>query len=101
VTPIDVHYPLKEVDDVTYHLSPGFSVESMPATPATAWPDHAVFQIAAKSKDDTVSVGRMLVYNYTILAPNDYPGLHDFYQKVATADQQQIVLTRAPVVKGN
>ena len=34
-------------------------------------------------------------------SPKDYQNLHDFYQKVATADQQQLVLTRAPVAKGN
>jgi hypothetical protein len=86
---------------VTYHLAPGFTVESLPQAPSAAWPDHAVLKIAAKTEGDSVTVDRLLVYNYTILAPKDYPGLHDFYQKVATADQQQIVLTRTPVVKGN
>jgi hypothetical protein len=32
----------------------------------------------------------------------DYPDLHDVYQKAATADQQQIVLSRAAAAaKGN
>ena len=101
LTPIDVHYPLAETDDVTYHLSPGFTVESLPQAPSATWQDHAMLKIAAKTEGDAVIVGRMLVYNYTILAPKDYPNLHDFYQKVATADQQQVVLTRVPVVKGN
>jgi hypothetical protein len=35
------------------------------------------------------------------LPSKDYGDLHDFYQKVATADQQQLVLTRAQVAKGN
>jgi hypothetical protein len=34
------------------------------------------------------------VYNYTILDPKEYGSLHDFYQKVAAADQQQITLAR-------
>jgi uncharacterized protein DUF3857/transglutaminase superfamily protein len=101
LTPIDVHYPLAETDDVTYTLAPGFTVESLPQAPSAAWPDHAVLKIAAKTQGSDVIVGRLLVYNYTILAPKDYPSLHDFYQKVATADQQQVVLTRTPVAKGN
>jgi hypothetical protein len=102
LTPIDVHYPLIEQDDVTYHLAPGFAVESLPPTTPALWPDHAFLKIAAKSQGDAVSVGRVLVYNYTVLGPKDYANLHDFYQKVATADQQPLVLTRSAVVaKGN
>jgi hypothetical protein len=102
LTPIDVHYPLLEQDDVTYHLAPGFAVESLPPTTPALWPDHAFLKIAAKSQGDAVSVGRVLVYNYTVLGPKDYANLHDFYQKVATADQQPLVLTRSAVVaKGN
>jgi hypothetical protein len=33
--------------------------------------------------------------------PKEYGSLHDFYQKVATSDQPQLVLTRASVAKGN
>ncbi len=36
-----------------------------------------------------------MAYNFTLLDPKYYSDLHDFYQKVATADQQQLVLTRA------
>jgi hypothetical protein len=48
-----------------------------------------------------VEVVRTLIYDFTLLGPKDYPELHDFYQKVATADQQQIVLSRAVAAKGN
>jgi hypothetical protein len=60
-----------------------------------------LLNIQSSSKDSSVTVDRTLVYNYTLLDPKDYPSLHDFYQKVATADQQQLVLTRVPVAKGN
>jgi hypothetical protein len=100
-TPVDVHYAQLEEDDVTYHLPAGFTVESAPQTASTAWPDHAVLKIGSQSTADSVNTKRTLAYNFTILGPTDYPSLHDFYQKVATADQQQLVLTRAPVAKGN
>jgi len=100
-TPIDVHYAKAEEDDVTYHFPAGFTVESAPQPANTAWPNHAVLKIASTSTADSVEVTRTLAYTYTLLDPKEYPDLHDFYQKVATADQQQLVLTRAPAPKGN
>jgi hypothetical protein len=100
-TPVDVQYARLVEDEVAYHLPPGFSVESMPQATSAAWPDHAMVKIAAKPAADGVVVERTLAYNFTILAPADYAQLHDFYQKVATADQQQLVLTRTATATGN
>ena len=99
--PIDAHFPKFEQDDVTYHLPPGFSVESAPQPTNIAWPNRAMLKIGFGVKDGSVEVGRVLAYNYTVLDPKEYSDLHDFYQKVATADQQQLVLTRALAAKGN
>jgi hypothetical protein len=100
-TPVDVRYPKIEQDDVVYHLPPGFNVESAPQTANATWPDHALVKIQSESTADNVRVQRMLAYNYTLLDATDYSNLHDFYQKVATADQQQLVLTCLPIAKGN
>ena len=100
-TPIDVHYPKTEEDDVTYHLPAGYAVESAPQATDASWPGHAVLKITSKASPDAVNVVRTLLYNYTVLQPADYSSLHDFYQKVAAADQQQLVLTRATATKGN
>ena len=86
---------------MTYHVPSGFSVEGAPQPTTALWPDHAVFKIASHAIPDGENVQRSLVYNFTLLGSTDYPSLHDFYQKVATADQQQLVLTRATVAKGN
>jgi len=101
LTPIDVHYPGMVEDQVTYYLPPGFTVESAPQTTHANWPDHAVLTIRSTTTADSIEVNRSLAYNFTLLDPRTYPELHDFYQKVATADQQQIVLTRATPAKGN
>jgi hypothetical protein len=60
-----------------------------------------LLKIASQSAADSVNVTRTLAYGFTLLEPKDYANLHDFYQKVATADQQQLVLTRTPAAKGN
>lgn len=102
LTPVDVHYPKMEQDQVTYRLPAGFTIET-PLQPAqNSWAQHAMQTIASKTSGDSVEVDRTLAYNFVMLGPKDYTDLHDFYQKVATADQQQLVLTRtATVAKGN
>ena len=101
ITPVDVRYPKSDIDDVTYKLPPGYTVETLPERSNLSWPDHALLKTGAAQKEDTVEVARSLAYNFTILDPKDYGSLHDFYGKVASADQQQIVLTRKPVTSGN
>jgi hypothetical protein len=100
ITPVDVHYAKLVQDDVTYHLPPGFSIESALQPASTAWPDHALLKIASTTSGNDVKVTRSLAYNFTLLAPAEYPALHDFYQKVAAADQQQVVLTRTTTAAG-
>ena len=99
--PIDVHYPRRDVDDITYKLPAGFSVESAPQSITIPWPNTAILKIDAKAEGDSVRIQRSLLYNFTVLGSEEYSKVHDFYQKVATADQQQLVLTRTPVAKGN
>jgi hypothetical protein len=101
ITAVDVHYPETELDDVTYHLPAGYTVESAPERSNLSWPDRALFKVGSLQKEGSVQVARSLTYNYTILDAKAYSGLHDFYQKVASADQQQIVLKRAGTASGN
>ena len=100
-TPIDVHYPKKELDDTRYHLPPGFTVESAPHATNVPWPNTAVLAIESRAEGDTVRIVRSLLYNFTLLDSKEYSQVHDFYQKVATADQQQLVLSRAQTTIGN
>jgi hypothetical protein len=99
--PVDVRYARTEEDDVTYHVPAGYLVESGPKTNKLSWPGHAAFSISTKGEGTDVNVVRNLVYNYTIVDPMEYGDLHDFYQKVAEADQQQLVLARTPAAKAN
>ena len=100
-TPIDVHYPRMESDNVTYHLPSEIAVEIPPAPGAISWPDHAVLKVSADAKGNDVTIARTAAFNFTLLPAKDYGDLHDFFQKVATADQQQLVLTRSQTAKGN
>jgi hypothetical protein len=101
--PIDVHYPVLMQDEETYHLPDGYNVESLPPATSLDWPNRALLRIKTASDGKTVTITRAFAYNYTVLDPKEYTDLHGFYQKVATADQQQLVLTRgsASAAKGN
>jgi hypothetical protein len=98
---VDVQYPRLEQDDIDYSLPPGFSVESQPQSGDGNWPNHAQLKIRSAQGSNSVSIQRVLVYNFTLLPAAQYANLHDFYQKVAAADQQQLVIARASAVKGN
>jgi hypothetical protein len=99
---VDMHYAEQYKDGVLYHLPAGFSVEALPPTASPSWPGNAVMRLQSKtSATGDVLVNRALARAFTLLDAGDYGKLRDFYQKVAAADQQQLVLSRTPVAKGN
>lgn len=93
--PVDLHYAHAESDEVVYRLPAGLAVQSAPPAQTIQWPAHALLKTSSSTDARKATVTRVLAMASTLLAPADYAGLHDFYQKVATTDQQQIVLTRA------
>jgi hypothetical protein len=101
VTEVDMEYADTVRDEVTYHLPDAFKVESAPPDTTIPWTGHAAFQLKSVAKSNDITIARGLFRAFAMLEPKDYPALRDFYQKVATADQQQLVLTAAPAAKGN
>lgn len=100
-TLVDVHYPKVDQDEVTYHLPAEFVAENQTAPSDISWPNHAAFKESSSAKGNDVIAKRTVAYNFTILDAKEYADLHGFYQKVAAADQQQIVLARTQTAKGN
>ncbi len=95
-TPVDMEYASTVQDDVTYHVPEGYSVESAPADTSIPWTGRALFSIKSTVAGTSITVKRSLVRGFTLLPAADYASLRDFYQKAATADQQQLVLKIAP-----
>jgi hypothetical protein len=60
-----------------------------------------LLSIDFKTDPGQVRIVRRFARAFTFVKPEDYSALHDFYLKVATADQQQLALTRTPPTKGN
>jgi len=93
--PVDVHYPAEEQDQITYVLPAGFTVEGKPEDAVLKWESNAAYEQKAKVAPNSFTSTRVLARGFTLLEAKDYSGLRDFYQKVVTADQQQVVLAPA------
>ena len=96
LTAVSMEYASSDRDEVHYYLPDGYVVESAPATASVPWAGFGVFEAKSTVEKDHVTVDRTLSRAFSILEPKQYPALRDFYQKIAAADQEQLVLTATP-----
>jgi len=99
--PVDMKYGEITGEQITYHLPSGFTIEGAPQDATITWPDHAICVTKSVSSPGQIIVARKLARPFTFVKQDDYKDLHGFYQKVAAADQQQLVLTSSSAPKGN
>jgi transglutaminase-like putative cysteine protease len=103
--PVDMHYAERVDEEINYHLPDGFAVEGAPKDTQAAWKGHAAYGLKTTTQPGTVTVARQIVRAFTQAKAEEYQDLREFYQKVAAADQQQLVLTvsanPAQPAKGN
>lgn len=95
-TAVDMHFGSLLSEQIDYQLPEGFSVEALPEATKIPWPEHAVYVtkvVAGEPRKLTVT--RSLARAFTFAKPDEYGQLREFFQKVASADEAQIVLTRA------
>ncbi len=100
--PVDMHYADEVVDNVVYHLPAGFTVEGAPQNAHEAWQGHAEYVVKTAQKAGQITISRVLARAFDLAKADDYQNLRGFYQKVAAADQSELVLTStASTGKGN
>ncbi len=90
--PVDMRYPAQEQEQITYLLPPGFVLPKVPDDANLKWEGNAVYALSTKVEGSSLIDERILARAFTILDPRDYGQLHDYYQKVVAADQQELVL---------
>ncbi len=95
LTLVDMHYAFTITDDVTLHLPDGYSPESIPPDVSLPWPGHGLFRTRSVTTPQSLRMVRSLAVATAVIEPKEYDQLHDFYQKLAAADGQQVALTRA------
>ncbi len=95
-TPVDMHYANRVVNDVTYHLPAGLTVEGAPPDASISWKGHANFVLKSTTDPSQIEIANVLARGFTSVKPVEYEDLRGFYQKVAAAEQAQLVLKITP-----
>ena len=92
VHPIYISYPYTDADETTIALPLGWQIYSQPQEQhldAKA----CRYDLTTEKKTGSVRVSRHLMMNLQLVDVKYYSPLHDFFQKVRTGDDQQILLT--------
>ncbi len=98
IEPVDMHYAERVTDQINYRLPAGMTVEGAPQDVNIAWPNHALLVAKSLAQPTQITVAQTLTRAFTLAKSEEYQELRGFYQKVAAADQGQIVLAAG---KGN
>ncbi|MGH9605374.1 MAG: DUF3857 domain-containing transglutaminase family protein [Terracidiphilus sp.] len=98
---VDMHYAETGVDEITYRLPQGATVEGAPQNTTDLWKSHAIYVTKTAAGAGQVTVTRTVERAFTFAKAADYQDLRGFYQKVAAADQQDLVIGEAAAGKGN
>jgi hypothetical protein len=100
--PVDMHYGDTVTDQIVYRLPANMSVEGAPQDTKIPWQGHAVFATKTAAAPNQITIARIFARGFSSVKPEEYQDLRGFYQKVAAADQAQLVLTKTPPAqKGN
>ncbi|MGD0830746.1 MAG: DUF3857 domain-containing protein [Terracidiphilus sp.] len=99
--PVDMHYSEVVNDNVVYHFPDNLKVEGTPQDAQIPWAGKANFSISTLPAHGQITVNRKFARAFTFVMKDQYQDLRGFYQKIAAADQQQLVLTSSSDVKGN
>lgn len=100
LTSVDMHYGERVSDEVTYHLSPGLTVEGTVKDANISWTGRAMLEVKTAMQPGQITVAQTLTRAFTLAKPEEYKDLRGFYQKVAAADQGQLVFTVPANQKG-
>jgi transglutaminase-like putative cysteine protease len=101
LVPVDMHNAEQVTDQIVYHLPPNFAVEGAPQDIKVPWGDRGLLNTRTIPAAGQITIARQFTRGFIIVKPEDYQDLRGFYQKVAAADQQQLVLTSSAAAKSN
>lgn len=94
VHPIYFNFPYTENDDVTITPPSGVQISNLPQ-PQTIDVKACAYNLTAEQKNGTLHQSRRLMMNIQMVDVKYYNTLRAFFQRVRSADEQQIVL--API----
>jgi hypothetical protein len=99
-TAIYFEYAGRTLDAVRVKFPPSVTVELVPKLDTLMLPKAAAYQLKADVEPNFVQMNRTFDLGSNVFLPQDYPDVRTFYNKLATDDQQSIVLTSADAASG-
>ena len=99
--PVYFDYPYSELDDVQVALPAGVTVESLPKAAKEMMQQAALYSVNSGMKGNAAYVVRTFVIGEFFYPVKDYPELKDFFGKVNSGDQEQMVLKNDGGINGN
>ena len=97
-TPVYMHYPYMVEDQFKLNLPANMSVDSVPQDAQIPFMPNADFTSKYRGAATAYAYARRVRVANILYEAKDYPALRDFYQKMNTQDQAQVVLVTAPAV---
>jgi hypothetical protein len=95
---LDFYYPYEEVDDVQIRLPKTYKIETVPK-PQTVNLGPVMYEISASADGAVVTVKRHLKMGGAIFPRANYPVFRDFFGKVKSNDQADVVLENVESAK--
>jgi len=99
--PVDMQFADMVVDQITYQLPQGMTVEGAPQQTTNLWKGRAVYAAKTWTNPGEITISRTFGRGFTFVKAAEYQDLRGFYQKMAASDQQELVLEEAPAGKSN
>ncbi len=101
VNAVDLHYGEQVIDDAVYHLPAGYTIESAPQPAQLPWEGHAQLVVKTAPGAGSIEIKHIFARAFVLLEAKEYPALRDYYLKLDTNDQQQLVLVKGAGAPGN
>ncbi|UAM98340.1 DUF3857 domain-containing protein [Polaribacter litorisediminis] len=94
--PVDFVTAWKNENKITIQIPKGYAVESLPESLAIALPDNlGVFKYQVMQSGNKIKTISSLEFNASIIPPQYYSFLKDFYGKIVDKESEKIVLIKS------
>lgn len=97
--PIYFDYPYMNQDAVRIRYPASFTIESSPAQDKLLFKDAAAYTVSSTLAPGSITYRRNFSLGGVLFFTKEYPSLRDFFSKIETKDQENIVLTTAAAAK--
>jgi hypothetical protein len=92
IHPVYFSFPHENDDEVTIEMPPGWQVGAVPKAQNVDLKS-AVYNLTVESGKGVLRVKRQLTINLETVDLKNYPVLQGFFEKIRTADEQQIIVS--------